>query len=50
MISKNSKFAVVKKGNREVGMIGEQRLKEMLNRQSIDNTQESKDSSFLENV
>ena len=50
MISKNSKFAVVKKGNREVGMIGEHRLKEMLNRQSIDNTQESKDSSFLENV
>ena len=50
MISKNSKFAVVKKGNREVGMIGEQRLKEMLNRQSVDNTEESKDASFLENV
>ena len=50
MITRKSKFAVVKKGSREVGMVGEQRLKETLNRQSVEYSEETKDGSFFDNM
>ena len=48
MITKNIQYAVIKKGNREVGMIGEARLRECLNRESAGDLEESKDSSYIE--
>ena len=50
MLTKNSKFAVVKKDKREVGMIGEQRLKEALNRHSPEYSEETKDHSFYDQL
>lgn len=48
MVQNKAKFAVVKKGKREVGMIGEYRLKETLNRQSLEYSEETKDYSYFD--
>ena len=40
MLIQDSRYAVVRKGSREVGMIGEKRLREVLNRSIME---ESKD-------
>ena len=50
MVTKNSKFAVIKKDKREVGMIGVQRLKETLNRQSYEYSEETKDQSYFDQM
>ena len=49
MLIQNTKYAVVRKGSREVGMIGEKRLREVLNRSIME---ESKDdhSGYLESI
>lgn len=46
MLVQGSKFAVVKKGQREIGMVGETRLKEQLNMGGYIQ-EESKDDSYI---
>ena len=48
MLLKETKFAVIKKGKREVGMVGEQRLRETLNRQSQEYQEETKDAGYFD--
>ena len=49
MLIQDCRYAVVRKGSREVGMIGEKRLREVLNRSIME---ESKDdqSGYLESI
>lgn len=43
MIANEARFAVVKKGHREVGMIGETHIREILKQQTLNLDEESKD-------
>ena len=50
MLLHDTKYAVVKRGSREVGMIGESVIHEVLNKQSLnlDNLEESKGENYFE--
>ena len=51
MVQSKTKFAVIKRGDREVGMVGESRLRETLNWRGInEQTEESKEIGYFEQM
>lgn len=48
MLVQGTKFVVVKKGSREVGMLGEKRLREALNPNQFDESKES--SGYFDSI